>query len=338
MTAGSDKLWGGLYQGDGLDVDTATINVNASGQGGEGSWRSLPSVARRYGDGEGGDGRPQERIGEDGTEEEGGQPETPAEKALREARQRLEETERLTSEGPSQSKEPVEFTTEVDLSSYPANFTVLLPEDTDFLPLARLLVEGFQKAMRRPEPSAFGPLAPLVRWWNRYNNDMQEVLIQGALRVRCQEIVRSPTIQKPRGRLLEGHSLALMMVERGASASTPPLACCELCLVIPDGRRTEDWSETVWPTIFLEDMSPAAAPYLLNLCVSPRYRRKGAGRTLLQVAEDIVVHVWGRDRLYLHSGKDEAALGLYTSAGYSAVKANDGDSDAVHMYKQLRGP
>jgi len=61
-------------------------------------------------------------------------------------------------------------------------------------------------------------------------------------------------------------------------------------------------------------------PYMLNLCVSPNYRRQGLARALLQLSERIVCDIWGDRRIFLHVEDDKVpANTLYEATGYEAL-------------------
>ncbi|MEM6445324.1 MAG: GNAT family N-acetyltransferase [Cyanobacteria bacterium P01_D01_bin.123] len=62
-------------------------------------------------------------------------------------------------------------------------------------------------------------------------------------------------------------------------------------------------------------------PYIANLAVLPRYRRRGAARQLLHAAED-VAKAWGCERIYLHVMEDNrAARRLYHHLDYRLWRA-----------------
>tara|TARA_B110000971_G_scaffold60026_1_gene61323 strand:- start:98 stop:460 length:363 start_codon:yes stop_codon:yes gene_type:complete len=64
-------------------------------------------------------------------------------------------------------------------------------------------------------------------------------------------------------------------------------------------------------------------PYLSNLCVSPKFRRRGLGKQLCQLCEQIAAENWNYDEIFLHVVEDEdspsAALKLYQHMGYERL-------------------
>lgn len=65
-------------------------------------------------------------------------------------------------------------------------------------------------------------------------------------------------------------------------------------------------------------------PYISNLCVSKKYRRRGIAGTLLSAAEYVASAVWGYDTVFLHVHENnKKALDLYRSAGYLEIALND---------------
>ena len=79
-------------------------------------------------------------------------------------------------------------------------------------------------------------------------------------------------------------------------------------------------------------------PYVSNLCVSKRCRRRGVAKALLSAAEFLSgPDVWGYDSLFIHVQKEnEAALDLYTQAGYKPITCTDDDVPLIYLYKPLR--
>ncbi|CAK9030641.1 N-acetyltransferase domain-containing protein [Durusdinium trenchii] len=65
----------------------------------------------------------------------------------------------------------------------------------------------------------------------------------------------------------------------------------------------------------------ASKPYVLNLCVTPSFRRQGLARQLMAVLERLLRDVWGDKEVYLHvEDKQVAANALYEAIGYVPMK------------------
>lgn len=63
-------------------------------------------------------------------------------------------------------------------------------------------------------------------------------------------------------------------------------------------------------------------PYVSNLAVDPRERRKGLSRSLCQLVEVIASRIYGKPKMYLHVLRNNtAARNLYESLGYTVLDA-----------------
>jgi len=208
-----------------------------------------------------------------------------------------------------------------------------LPQEQDIPGISDLLIEGFYRVLAKKllSEEQWGPLATL---WNTIFVALEREIVRIGLGQNLGRVLLRPSILRPPGRSFEGHGLGLMLVQRGRPDAAP-VAFCELCLLPNDGRQADDTAEVI-AMLSLDPLDATAQPYLLNFCVAKEFRRRGIGRSLLHLAEDIVQRVWGGKRLYLHATDDEAASALYTSAGYELVgsrRYNKGE--AMHMCKRL---
>lgn len=69
-------------------------------------------------------------------------------------------------------------------------------------------------------------------------------------------------------------------------------------------------------------MPPEDTPFLSNMAVLKRFRRRGIGQELLKAAEQLVVQMGGNE-MYLHCRMvDEAPLTMYKNAGYAVVETD----------------
>jgi ribosomal protein S18 acetylase RimI-like enzyme len=67
-------------------------------------------------------------------------------------------------------------------------------------------------------------------------------------------------------------------------------------------------------------VDPAYEPYLCNLCVADKYKRKGLGRLMCEICEEIVQMHWEKNKMYLHvEQRNAAAQALYNGLGYQFV-------------------
>lgn len=110
-------------------------------------------------------------------------------------------------------------------------------------------------------------------------------------------------------------------------------------LLASPGVRAVVMSEEGEPAGFALIRAIAGEAELLTLCVRPQFRRTGLGEALLQSAETTAA-AQGAQRLFLEvSAANEAAIGLYSRAGYRTSGRRKGyyrdGSDAVLMDKPL---
>ncbi|KAJ8605185.1 hypothetical protein CTAYLR_000389 [Chrysophaeum taylorii] len=141
------------------------------------------------------------------------------------------------------------------------------------------------------------------------------------LRVRCGD-----RLEKPDALPLADHPGSLVFAVARCSG-VDAVAAVELRLREADGTAPG-------PFLFLDRFRlPKAAehrPYLSNLCVSPRCRRRGIAGTLLSAAEFVAGALWGYDSIFLHVHKsNRPALDLYSREGYTPIQLLQ-DADAPH--------
>lgn len=217
-----------------------------------------------------------------------------------------------------------------------ADFEAGIPEEKDLDELASLLIDSFIKVFQ-PRLLPEASLGPLAKAWNGFVLGFEKSVAKVALGQNMAFILRRPSIKRPQGRFFEGYGVGLMLWTRDKNAEGMPVAFCELCLLVPDGRKLGDLKEIL--SLLKEEPKDKAQPYLHNFCVAQGWRRQGLGRALLNLAEKVVKEVWLRDRLYLHAGDDDGAASLYASAGYVEIAASQssesGSENVVHMYKEL---
>ena len=100
-------------------------------------------------------------------------------------------------------------------------------------------------------------------------------------------------------------------------ASPPELAAIvEICVEKPGGKLAPPIANPFRQKVARDDEQP----YLCNLCVGKAYRRRGLGRLICELAEELVQIHWDRKIMYLHVEKSNtAAQALYLGMGYQLV-------------------
>jgi len=91
------------------------------------------------------------------------------------------------------------------------------------------------------------------------------------------------------------------------------VALIDVSLWPHDGRVRQDGARS--------KQGVASKPYVLNLCVSPVFRRRGLAAKLVALAERLIRDVWGDTEIYLHVYDDALpANALYEACGYEALQ------------------
>ena len=126
-------------------------------------------------------------------------------------------------------------------------------------------------------------------------------------------------------------SVLLLVTEPATGALA---AGAELCLKPADGTLP---AEFALPALFtVHDDAAPLAPYLLNLCVTPAYRRQRLGSRLLRTCEQYVARAWERRALYLHVDVHNAgAMALYTRAGFTPLPGADALGTCAHTARTV---
>jgi ribosomal protein S18 acetylase RimI-like enzyme len=93
-------------------------------------------------------------------------------------------------------------------------------------------------------------------------------------------------------------------------------AVVEICLETPNGQLAPPIQSPFRSIV----PNPTEQPYLCNLCVADKHKRKGLGKMLCQLCEELVQIHWGKDVMYLHvEQRNSAAQALYKGLGYTIV-------------------
>eukprot|EP00913_Durusdinium_trenchii_P032585 g30504.t1 len=201
---------------------------------------------------------------------------------------------------------------------------VMLPDTRDVEVLSDLLLESFAEVLEPwMLPDSLGPVSSA---WNWLVKAWEKEVIKSTLDMNHKKTMMKPSLRKPRGWQFEGESVGILLVAEGEIVSF-----LELCSLPADGRTSDDALATL---LMVFGGEKSARPYLQNFCVSPRWRRRGLGRTMLRLAETVVRDVWREDRLYLHAGNTEASRELYRSSGYQMTGLFQ-NAESLHMSKTL---
>ena len=66
-----------------------------------------------------------------------------------------------------------------------------------------------------------------------------------------------------------------------------------------------------------KDENAAPRPYMCNLAICPKWRRKGIAKALVQQSEDKAATQWGKTEMFLKVREaNDAAINMYKNLGY----------------------
>eukprot|EP00933_Yihiella_yeosuensis_P078205 TRINITY_DN8939_c2_g1_i1.p1 TRINITY_DN8939_c2_g1~~TRINITY_DN8939_c2_g1_i1.p1 ORF type:complete len:433 (-),score=94.37 TRINITY_DN8939_c2_g1_i1:94-1392(-) len=206
-----------------------------------------------------------------------------------------------------------------------------MPDERDIEEITELMAGSFDRIFEKKKlkEGAFGPFQYFVDVANSLTSYSNAADITQGLKFRLDLGLQFPSLRRP---VKQDETVALTARPKTESGKGqgPLVGYVELCMLVADGRRPED------------DDSPSEdgsvrEPYISNLCVDPEWRRLGIGRALLEASEDVVRHIWRKDKLYLHIDTHPPPRLLYESAGYTPVSPT-GDDGVTHMSKDLEVP
>lgn len=102
----------------------------------------------------------------------------------------------------------------------------------------------------------------------------------------------------------------------GDSRKPEIAAIVEICAELPGGKLAPPIANPFRSRIVQE----LDKPYLCNLCVKKSYRRRGLGRLICELAEELVQIHWSKNVMYLHvEQSNSAAQAMYLGMGYQLV-------------------
>ena len=133
------------------------------------------------------------------------------------------------------------------------------------------------------------------------------------MRSRSGSRLSSPTLSLSTDSFILVATPAIHLLDR----SKPEIAAIvEICVEQPGGKLA--------PPVANPFRSKAAKdseqPYLCNLCVGKAFRRRGLGRLICELSEELVQMHWKKDMMYLHvEQSNRAAQALYLGMGYQLV-------------------
>lgn len=213
-------------------------------------------------------------------------------------------------------------------------------EETDFVELAKLIVESFGTEVVRigSDASAFEQImmAPAIELLNGSSSLVAFAEVIAGLRYRLRErhavdlaapkiknidmnTVRSRNLSE----LVSRSSLVLAVSYQGSLIATVELRLQPCDAKIPFSFPTIDAIERTLAALLnggptLPEEAVNFQPYLSNLCVAKSQRGKGIGRALVRAVETTTSMVWGYEQVYLHvDPANKAAMDLYKSEGYT---------------------
>ena len=105
--------------------------------------------------------------------------------------------------------------------------------------------------------------------------------------------------------------------QRSGDTKKPVIAAIvEICVEQPHGKLAPPIASPFRPKFPKE----SEQPYLCNLCVGKSFRRRGLGKLICQLSEELVQMHWKKDMMYLHVERsNDAAQAIYLAMGYQLV-------------------
>ena len=177
------------------------------------------------------------------------------------------------------------------------------------------------------EDAALGAVASAARSY-----DVAEYAF--GLRARCGARLRRPEVAG--ASTGDGDAVVLLAARRSGAEC---VGAVELRLRDADGAHPTPLPAFDRLAGLLKPGRPAAPPrpYVANVCVADRCRRRGLARALVSAAEHLAgPAAWGYDSVFLHVHRDNVpALELYDTAGYDRLEALD-VAPLRYLYKPLR--
>jgi GNAT superfamily N-acetyltransferase len=147
------------------------------------------------------------------------------------------------------------------------------------------------------------------------NSILEGFFVKLGIMCRSRFRLRNPSM------ILSSDAFILVATERGSKKIA---GLVEINLVDPDGGKCDVLSN---PFRSLEP-KPVSEPYLCNLCVAAAHKRKGLGKLLCEVAQELVVTHWKMNTMHLHFfSKNTAASALYIGMGYKLISSEVVDPD-----------
>ena len=104
---------------------------------------------------------------------------------------------------------------------------------------------------------------------------------------------------------------------QGGDTRKPVIAAIvEICVEQPHGKLAPPIASPFRPKFPKE----SEQPYLCNLCVGKNFRRRGLGKLICQLSEELVQIHWKKEMMYLHVERsNDAAQAIYLAMGYQLV-------------------
>jgi ribosomal protein S18 acetylase RimI-like enzyme len=157
--------------------------------------------------------------------------------------------------------------------------------------------------MNRHEINIWSKVLELYQTYDKFDFRMNNYW---GFRTRSGQRLRAPSLNL-------SHD-SFILVATTESEPREVVGLVEICLEMPNGKLAPPVKFPFFNSPPLTELEP----YLCNLCVNVKYRRRKLGQILCKISESLVKRHWKKNSMYLHVEEENLpAKKLYLNMGYS---------------------